>query len=165
MRTTHGHETGITIDLRKLRKKLAEISDAFQPNAILTAIGMRQISYVLRNLSSAGGYSDPIVGTPIPGWKVMAPRTLAERPLRQSTRHFSSGFQRRLQQNFNSKVDGDKVVVGTTIKYAVFHQFGAQRGRWVLPARPMVPPAESAAKLAVNALERFLRRIKVAGSS
>lgn len=105
------------------------------------------------------------------GRKWAPPKGRTGQPLRKSG---------RLQRSIRSRVQGRRAVIGTNLRYARTHQFGARirakhhpvlrfqvGGRWVskkevrIPARPFLPTEglpESWARKVVDVLSRHLQR-------
>ena len=109
---THGQQVGITVDAKRAIAKLERLKAGFAVRTILSAIGLAQIYWIGRNLNAAGKVEG---GQP---WQVMAPITIARRPQRPSSHHFSSPYQTLLQQSMVQEVNegAASVNVGTNAK-------------------------------------------------
>lgn len=175
----HGTGVGIEADVSKAFVKLDLVSRVFSLRELLLAIGQGQLEWVGANLRAAGTET---------AWKEMAASTRRVRPLRQSPRHFSSNYQRELQQSFNApRIDENRgeVTIGTALRFAWYHHHGTRPytirpkrgGRLVfrvgdgstvfarevrhpgLPARPFLPQSHTAKRLAVTMLQAMERRL------
>ncbi len=160
MATTHGTQTGIKVDAKRAIAKVQKVASLLEVGALLEGIGMRHLYWIGQNLDSAGSTAG---GVP---WQQMAPRTITQRPLRQSGRHFSSPYQTLLRQSMSVEVREAQaqVEVGTNARYAVYHHFGAKKGGWVLPSRKLVPEPPTAKLLAQDFMNAVVRQLKSAGS-
>lgn len=57
-----------------------------------------------------------------------------------------------LKNSFTYKADNTKVVIGTSVKYAKYHQFGTKRnGKRTLPKRPQLPDKD---KIAIEKISK-----------
>lgn len=148
---------GFTIDVTKLRAKVARILAEIELRPLLSTIGQRQLNWIGKNLQEAG--------TDNP-WAPMAPITIKRRPQRSSNRHFSSRYQALLQQSPVMRIieSSGQVEVGTNAKYSRFHHEGASRGRWRLPARKLLPSEERQRQLAMSVIDALHARITLEGN-
>lgn len=151
-----GAPLGMMIEAKLNLRKLEEVRGEIALPEILDTIGQRLLGWTTTNIARAGRAEFP--------WQKMADITIRQRPLRPSRHHFSSPYQTLLQQSFVAKVMHGEVGVGTEAKYAAFHHFGARRGRWVLPARKMLPSVRMARSLATDVMNAIVRNIHHIGN-
>jgi phage gpG-like protein len=161
----HNTQVGISIDASQAIAKMGRVQAILQVRDILETIGQSQLRWIGLNIQEAGNVAG---GQP---WQRMAPVTIKRRPLRRSPSHFSSPYQTLLQQSVNAEVLKEaevneaaaSVSVGTNAQYALYHHFGARRGRWVLPARPLLPSVTHARKLALDVVNAIVTQLTAAG--
>lgn len=155
MPTEHGSQVGIRVDATLAIAKLGRVRAILAVRDILETIGQSQLRWTGLNLEQAGTVAG---GHP---WQRMAPLTIARRPLRRSVYHFSSPYQTLLQQSMVAEVDEAtaSVSIGTNARYAAEHHFGAKRGRWVLPARKLLPDEIQARKSALEVVQAIIRQL------
>lgn len=173
MPTIHNDQAGIVVDASKALKKVGMLARFFgavrsffggqglppgpDTKDVLDAIGqriLRDTGLILQRAGNAPG------GRP---WQVMAPMTLRMRPQRASTHHFSSPYQTLLQQSMNVATGAGKTVdaaratveVGTNVRYAKDHHFGAGR----IPARPLLPTKVHAGEAARQTVEAIVNQL------
>lgn len=148
---------GFTIDVTKLRAKVARILAEIELRQLLSTIGQRQLGWIGKNLQEAGA-DDP--------WATMAASTIKRRPQRPSNRHFSSRYQELLQQSPVMAVfeSSSAVEVGTNARYSRFHHAGASRGNWRLPSRKIIPEIPRARTLAMSVINALHARITLEGN-
>lgn len=151
----HGQSVGIRVDASKAIAKVGKLQAGLAVSHILRGIAAVHLEWIGDNLERAGNRQD---GLP---WQQMAPITIARRPRRTSSSHFSSTYQALLQQSQVESITGYSVTVGlgSNAKYAVFHHEGARRGNWVLPARKMLPQPQVAAKLAADVVQAIVDQL------
>ncbi len=145
-----------TVDSARATLKLRAVVGELDARATLGTIGQRILGWTGLNIQGAGT-DEP--------WQIMAEVTRLRRPQRPSPRHFSSRYQSLLQQSPVSVLLGETAVrVAVTAKYAEYHHHGAQRGRWRLPARKLIPKAERARDLAIEVLRAIGAAVRVKGN-
>lgn len=152
-----GAPLGIMLDAKLNARKLQQVEAEISETKVLDTIAQRLLGWTTTNIARAGRAEFP--------WQKMAAITIANRPLRVSRHHFSSPYQTLLQQSFVARVTGGEVGVGTEAKYAAYHHFGARRGRWVLPARKMLPSVKMARSLATDVMNAIVRNVHHIGNS
>lgn len=151
-----GAPLGMMIDAKLNMAKLQAVEAEIGERKTLDTIAQRLLGWTTTNIARAGRDEFP--------WQKMALVTIAARPLRPSRHHFSSPYQTLLQQSFTAKIMGGEVGVGTEAKYAAFHHFGARRGRWVLPARKMLPSVRMARTLANEVMRAMVQTVRAIGN-
>ena len=134
MPTVHGQQVGIEVDASQALAKLNRAKLALAVRGMLDTIGqkvLRDTGLLLQKAGSSPGGE---------AWKPMAPITIKRRPVRASSRHFSSPYQTLLQQSMVAQVTESAAVVevGTNARYAKLHHKGDGKR---LPARPLLPGA------------------------
>ena len=140
--------TGVTVDVSKALAKLRLVGSRLEPRDLLAAIGQRHLNWINENLRGAGIEKK---------WATMKPATIAARPQRPSSSHFSSRYQSQLQQNFVVNAGTTSVEVGTNLQYARFHHEGTKRG---LPSRAMLPSERIGQELAEGVINAVVARIR-----
>ena len=134
----------ITLDSSDMQKKIARLSKFIDVRHLLDAIGNRHLQWMSENLDAAGLEKKH---------KIMAPRTIAVRPHRPSSHHFSSRFLSRVKQSLTKErgmmIEPRAVTVGTNVEYTPYQHFGTK----TIPARTFLPSKELAQKLALGVIE------------
>lgn len=173
----------IKIDSKEAQRKLKHLVNLLDVRELLQAIGNRHIRWMNDNLRQAGLDKKH---------KTMAKSTIAARPKRTSSRHFSSHYQSVLSQSMVVKIIGAKAVLaGTEAEFAELHQEGTQpytispKSKKLLrfitengvvfarkvhhpgiPARPLIPTKQTAERLALDTLNAAYKlKTKAAGVS
>jgi len=98
----------VEIHSEELRRHLEKVADRIGNKALLAAAGSIVRESVRTNFAAGGRPTK---------WKAIKARD--GQPLRDTG---------RLQNSITSQVSGDAVYVGTNVKYAAVHQFGAKKG-------------------------------------
>lgn len=152
---------GFTVDVTKLRAKVARVLAEIELRQLLSTIGQRQLNWIGKSLEKAG---EPPSGDGL--WAEMAASTIKRRPQRRSNRHFSSRYQALLQQSPVMAVfeSSSAVEVGTNARYSRFHHAGASRGNWRLPSRKIIPEIPRARTLAMSVINALHARITLEGN-
>jgi phage gpG-like protein len=117
----------VTVDDKQLKKKIRTITKVYKPQALLKAIGQRNLSWIDENFRKDGR----LVG----GWKELSPNTVAGRRKASDRPLQDTGA---MKNSFTSRVRGAReVVVGPGVFYAEFHEFGvpASKINPILPVR------------------------------
>ena len=144
--------TGVTVDVSKALAKLRLVGSHLAPRDLLSAIGQRHLNWINQNLRGAGIEKK---------WATMKPATIAARPQRQSSSHFSSRYQSQLQQTFVVNVGTTSVEVGTNLQYARFHHEGTRH----IPSRALLPSERIGQELAEGVINAVVARIRQEGST
>jgi len=166
----------ITLNSADARRKIARLINLIDVGELLQAIGNRHVKWMVENLRVAGLDAKH---------QEMAASTIAARPHRTSSSHFSSRYRSRLQQSFVARVLGRSAVsAGTEDEYAPYHHLGTgpytirPRGKGFLrftgsdgkpvftkqvnhpgiPSRPLIPTKMTAERLAHDILDGAIRR-------
>lgn len=126
----------IGVDAADAVALLDRVSRSVDDRRLLTTIGARHVKWIDDNLRGAG------IEHP---HQEMAESTIAARPRRTSSRHFSSRFRSRLAQSTTTAVSLTQVVVGIAHEHAELHHEGT---------RPAIIRPKRARMLAMHIDER-----------
>ena len=166
----------LRLDTKEARRKLSRLINLIDVSELLQAIGNRHVKWMDDNLKKAGLDSPH---------REMAASTIAARPKRTSSRHFSSRWRSRLSQSMTGRLIGTRAVVaGTEDEFAEIHQEGTgpytirpAKGRMLrfrtaqgivfarevkhpgIPARPILPTKQTAERLAQGILDAVLKKV------
>lgn len=173
----------LRVDTKEATRKLSRLINLIDVSELLHAIGNRHVKWMDDNLKRAG------LETP---HKEMAESTIAARPTRTSSRHFSSRYRSRLSQSMTVKLIGTRAVVaGTEDEFAEIHHEGTKpytirpvKGRILrfqtaqgfvfarevrhpgIPSRPILPTKQTAERLAQRILDAAIKKkIRNVGAS
>ncbi len=106
----------IRVESKEAQRTLQRLMGLINPRELLMAIGLRHVKWMNDNLRRAGIESPH---------KEMAKSTIAARPTRSSSRHFSSRYRSRLSQSLTAKLVGNGMVIaGTEDEFAQIHHEG-----------------------------------------
>jgi len=100
--------------------KLLQALSPSQRKRALKQMGMYMKKEIRRNIT-AGGREEEASGT----WK-------------KTKRGGKKALKGRFKTIVTTWWSGDAIAVGVRSPIAAYHQFGAKKGKWVLPARPFV---------------------------
>lgn len=170
----------ISLDSSDLKRKISRLIKVLDIRFLLEAIGNRHLEWMNENLDAAGTEKKH---------QIMSPNTIAVRPQRSSSHHFSSRYLSRLKQSLTKgkgiKIESRSVTVGTEDEFAHFHHFGTKpytirpktKGGFLvfktadgmvmarevhhpgIPARPFLPSKAVAEKLAIRILEASYKKM------
>lgn len=167
---------GIKIELnsKEAQRKIRRLINLIDARELLQAIGNRHIRWMDENLKKAGLEKKH---------QQMADSTIAARPKRSSTFHFSSRYRSRLSQSLVVTLIGTRAVsAGTEDEFAPIHHEGAgpytirpvrkkvlkfigSSGEEIfakmvshpgIPARALIPTKQTAERLAIGILDAML---------
>jgi phage gpG-like protein len=151
---------GVTVSIVEGQDKVRRILAEVDADKVLGTIGQRLLNWTTKSIKAGGD----------PPWQRMAQSTL-ERRRRvygdggTSDRHFAPRYQTLLQQSAVSAVitQQQAVTVGTEARYGIYHHFGAARGSWRLPSRPIAPSPAVAEDLTMAVVNAMLQRVTAIG--
>ena len=102
-------ELKVSVDTSVLRKRMDAAGVAFNPRALLKAIGEAQVRWINKNFDTSGG----MVG----GWAPLSPNTIAGRRRGSNKPLQDTGALRRSLNHY--EVHGDReVTIGSNLPYA-----------------------------------------------
>lgn len=161
---------GISVESRLFDKKVSKALRVIDAKNLLNLIGTDQLSWVHLNFRQGGAEK---------AWHPLSPNTIAQRRGGSSRPLRDTG---RLEQSFNSELNGNRVRVGTNLQIAPFHHYGTRpytirpragkmltfktpNGRRFakvvhhpgLPARPLIPSKSLAERLAVRSIDNAIK--------
>ena len=148
----------LNILMRELGGNRAELHQRF---------GIQALRWIDRNFQSEGGLLDD------GKWKALKESTKAGR--RKGKRKLKTAAQKRrfrhrilqdtghMRQSFTMRADNSKVVVGTNVPYAVYHESDAPRK--VLPRRRMLPTFEEIGPQLLVTAVNYIEELKKKGES
>lgn len=149
--------TTVVIDARQFRSRMQKLGLLIESSEITKVAGMDVLAFVADNFQTEGRAGGG------PGWKPLAPSTIARRRkggragvrdrILQDTGRLKQSFIPGRPDNVFRQFGGKGIDVGTTLRYAPTHEFG--RGR--VPQRKMLPTREQAQDIAAKSIEAIIR--------
>jgi phage gpG-like protein len=148
--------TEVVVDARQFRAQMARLGAILQSKEMTALIGMDVLAFVADQFRSEGRRG----GLP---WRRLAPSTIARRRRggRGGLRDRILQDTGRLKQSFVRGGGGNvfrsgakSIEVGTTIRYAPFHEEGTSR----MPQRKILPTGQQAERIAVASIEAYIQQ-------
>lgn len=148
--------TTIVIDARQFRARMQKLGILIESSEITKVAGLDVLAFVADNFQTEG-----LAGGS--GWRPLAASTIARRRkggraglrdrILQDTGRLKQSFIPGRPENVFRQFGGKGVDVGTTLRYAPYHEFGTSR----IPQRKMLPTREKAQQIAATAIEAIIR--------
>lgn len=132
-------------DIRRLESYMQELPQRIRQSVRLAleragAEGVSKLSELFKTEGKSLSVEWPPLKEKYLRWKLK--KGFSEKVLHRTT---------TLRQSFNSKVNDYSAIIGTPVKYAIYHEYGTKK----MPARPFMKPV--AEYLSGKALSRIFR--------